>query len=177
METWRTIPEFPQYDVSDAGNVRSRRLPIDGRRSHRPMPHLMVPYVTPLGYRQVILLKPGQTKAYRRFVHRLVALAFLPNPENCSDVAHEDGVPGHDHVGNLRWATHTSNQLDMRRHGTMQDGEKCVTAKLTAEQVEQIKAAKEIFGRGVQVVLAARFGMGTAQISRIVNGRRWASTY
>ena len=177
METWRPIPGFPQYDVSDAGNVRSRRVPIDGRRSHRKLPHLMTPYVNKLGYRQVILLKPNRTKPYRRFVHRLVAMTFLPNPDSLSDVAHEDGVPGHDHVSNLRWASHTSNQMDMRKHGTMQDGEKCVTAKLTAEQVEQIKAAKEIFGRGIQRVLAARFGVSKAQISRIVNGQRWASTF
>lgn len=177
MTEWRTVEEFPEYEVSRDGQVRSWRLPIDGRKPHRPVPCLMVPFVSDMGYRAVMLLRPGTTKKYRRTIHRLVALAFLPNPEGLSDVAHQDGKPGNDWVENLRWASHASNQMDMRQHGTMQDGEKCLTAKLSAEQVEQIKAAKEIFGRGIQRVLAARSGMSTAQISRIVNGRSWASTF
>lgn len=176
-EEWRRIADFPDYEVSNLGRVRSWRAPVDGRSDYRERPVLMVGFVTDFGYRSVMLRKPDDAKPHRRSVHRLVAEAFIPNPDSLADVAHREGVRAGDHVENLRWSTHRDNQMDMRRHGTMQDGEKCCTAKLTAEQVEQIKAAREIFGRGVQHRLAGFFNISKAQVSRIVNGARWASTY
>lgn len=175
IREWRRIRDFPDYDVSSEGLVRSWRGRCDGG-SRRASPVLMRGYVSAFGYRSVMLRKPGSPKPHRRLVHRLVAEEFIPNPNNLSDVAHREGVRAGDHVANLRWSTHRDDQMDMRRHGTMQDGEKCVTAKLTAEQVEQMRAAIELFGRGSQRRLARYFNISFAQVSRIKNGRRWAST-
>lgn len=106
--------------------------------------------------------------------HRLVAIAFLGWPADpaLTDVAHNDGNPANNHVSNLRWATHRDNQLDMREHGTMQDGERCITAKVSAQQAAEIARRAQIRGEGVK--LAAEFGLSKAQISRIKNGRRWS---
>jgi hypothetical protein len=119
-----------------------------------------------------MLKRDGDTKVYRRTAHRLVALSFLPNPHNLPDVAHNDGDPANNHVSNLRWSTHRDNQMDMRRHGTMQDGDKCISAKLTPEQAAEIRRRAQKRGEGVR--LAAEFGLSKAQISRIKNGKRWA---
>lgn len=56
------------------------------------------------GYIRVNLAKDG--KKYRNAVHRLVALAFIPNPENKRTVNHIDGNKQNNHVSNLEWATH-----------------------------------------------------------------------
>lgn len=177
---WRRIAEFPDYEVCEDGRVRSYRRKSrtwrNPRSGVREVPVILKGTVTPFGY-TAFILRGSDGEPHRRMAHRLVALAFLPNPEGLSDVAHNEGVAAGNHVGNLRWATHRDNQMDMRPHGTMQDGERCVTAKLNPEQIEQIRAANEIFGRGVQRRLAAHFRISTAQVSRIVNGRRWASTY
>lgn len=106
--------------------------------------------------------------------HRLVASAFIPNPHGLTDVAHNDGNPANNRVSNLRWSTHRDNQMDMRQHGTMQDGEKCVTAKLTKEQALELRRRLLAGGRGAGVRLAAEYGLSRAQISRIKNGKRWA---
>jgi len=59
-----------------------------------------------------------------RYIHQLVAEAFLgPRPEGM-DVAHWDGKPGHNAASNLRYASRSENQLDMRRHGTHLNGRK-----------------------------------------------------
>jgi hypothetical protein len=105
--------------------------------------------------------------------HRLVALAFLPNPRHLSDVAHNDGDPSNNHVSNLRWSTHRDNQMDMRRHGTMQDGERCVTSKLTTAQALAIRARVIAEGRGSGRRIAKEYGLSFAQVSRIKNGKRW----
>ena len=175
IREWRRIRDFPDYEVSNDGLVRSWRGRCDVGGS-RASPVLMKGYVNDLGYRSVMLRKTGSPKPHHRLVHRLVAEGFIPNPNNLPDVAHREGVLAGDHVANLRWSTHRDNQMDMRRHGTMQDGEKCITAKLSAEQVEHVRVSIELFGRGCQRRLARHFNISTAQISRIKNGRRWAST-
>lgn len=165
------------YEVSNMGRVRSwRRKSRVWRNPHdevRAEPVVMQGSVMPLGYVAHVLRKSGDSKPFRRLAHRLVALAFLPNPHNLSDVAHQDGNPSNNCLSNLRWSTHRDNQMDMRRHGTMQDGERCITAKLTAEQAKSIRARAQIRGEGVK--LAQEFGLSKAQISRIKNGKRWQS--
>jgi HNH endonuclease len=126
-----------------------------------------------LRYHSVMLRKSNDQRSYRRMVHRLVAEAFLVNPYRLSDVAHNDGNPSNNRVDNLRWSTHRDNQMDMRRHGTMQDGEACITCKITAEQAKTIRERAKVRGEGVK--LAAEFGLSKAQISRIKNNRRWQS--
>jgi len=74
---------------------------------------------------------------------------------------------------NLRWATHRDNQMDMRAHGTMQDGEKSITAKLTEEIVAEIRRLVATGPRGTQRRLSERYGISHAQMSRIVSGKRW----
>jgi len=180
LPRWRTVDEFPLYEVCEDGRVRSYRRKSrtwrNPRSGIREEPVILKGTTTPHGY-TAFILRGDNGKPTRRTAHRLVALAFLENPKGLTDVAHNDGNPGNNHVSNLRWSTHRDNQLDMRAHGTMQDGEKCITAKLTGKQVEEIRATRAAAGRGSQVRLAKKYGISVAQISRIVNGTRWASTY
>ena len=119
-ERWLPVAGFPGYEVSDQGNVRSMpRKGADGRRlggrTLRPRP-------TPTGYLRVGLCLDREV--VDRYIHQLVAEAFLgPRPEGM-DVAHWDGKPGHNAASNLRYASRSENQLDMRRHGTHLNGRK-----------------------------------------------------
>lgn len=173
---WKTIDGFPDYEISINGEVRSYRPKGKIRAERRTSPYIMTGFRGERGYHSVMLRKPSVAKPHRRMVHRLVALAFLPNPNNLSDVAHNDGNPSNNNVSNLRWSTHYDNQMDMRQHGTMQDGEKSCTCKLSTEQVAEIREFAKSNGRGSGVILADRYGISKAQVSRIINGTRWRST-
>lgn len=163
IEEWRVVEDFEEYEVSSFGRVRSNRSTNS---------KILTGTITKFGYVAVILRKSGNSHPHRRLVHRLVALAFLPKPPNLyTEVAHNNGNPGDNHVSNLRWALHSENQLDMRKHGTMQDGERCVTAKITEEQAREIARRAKIRGQGRK--LSQEFGLSPAQISRIKNGQRW----
>lgn len=129
--------------------------------------------VTRRGYVAHILREYEGAKPRRMLIHRMVALAFLPNPNKLPVVSHIDGNPSNNDVSNLRWSTHRENTMDMRRHGTMQDGEKCITAKITEEIALEIRRRHKEEGRGSGIRMAEEYGLSPAQISRIANGFRW----
>lgn len=63
------------------------------------------------GYKQVCLQKDA--KQYMRYVHRLVASAWLPNPDNLPEINHKDENKGNNDISNLEWCTHQHN-IDCR---------------------------------------------------------------
>lgn len=97
METFKPIDGWPWYEVSDAGNVRS--LLTGKLRKFSKCAH---------GYLNCMLsIEGGKGKAF--YVHRLVAMAFIPNPYRLSDVDHVDGNASNNAVANLRWVSHRDN--------------------------------------------------------------------
>jgi hypothetical protein len=164
MERWKKVDGFPWYEISDQGKLRSSKTSITKTVSGTKHAKGYVVYT----------LTDNAGKKHRKLAHRLVAIAFLFNAdERLTDVCHNDGVPDNNLHTNLRWDTHQNNQLDMLRHGTAQTGEKSCTAKLTLEQVEDIKKRVAEGPRGTARKLAFECGISVAQISRIVNGKRW----
>ena len=67
----------------------------------------MKPGLTKKGYHNVGLWKNGKGKTHT--IHRLVGIAFIPNPDNRPKVDHIDEVKTNNHVKNLRWATTSQN--------------------------------------------------------------------
>lgn len=95
MEIWKDVPDYEGiYQVSNYGNVRR-----DGK-------HLK-PGIGSHGYPLVVLSKGGKTKSFT--VHRLVASAFLPNPNNMKCVNHKDESRTNNHVDNLEWCSFKYN--------------------------------------------------------------------
>lgn len=102
-EIWKDIPGYEgRYRVSSWGRVMS--MNFEGRCG----PRLLRGTVSCYGYRVVTLYKDGKEKKW--FVHRLVAIAFIPNPGNKPMIDHIDTVRTNNHIENLRWCTLTENQ-------------------------------------------------------------------
>ena len=172
---WRVIAEFPMYEVSSEGYVRTWRRKSRKWRNPQPgvrdEPVVLKGSVSPLGYVAFILRKEAGGKPYRRTAHRLVAQAFLAPPEpGQTDVCHNDGNPANNRVENLRWDTHQNNQRDMLRHGTAQCGDSCVTAKLTDAEALEIFLAVISGPRGTQKRIAKKYGVSRALVCNIAKG-------
>ena len=98
-ETWKPINGFPKYHVSNQGrikNIESGRI-FTGTRDA-------------FGYVHVRLINPQGTYTLRK-IHRLVAEAFLPNPEGKPIIDHRDGDKTNNTLENIRWVTYSENTV------------------------------------------------------------------
>ena len=109
IEIWRPVPDFDGlYEVSNEGRIRSLdRIVTNMSYTRKMRGKLMTQWKDTKGCYHVTLSKDGVK--YMPFVHRLVALAFIPNPEQKEQVYHLDGDRSNNHVTNLTWGTNSEN--------------------------------------------------------------------
>ena len=107
METWKNI--FKNYQISDNGRIKSQRriikMPNGGHRVHEE--RILKPYHDKDGYLVIQLCVDGKVKYF--LIHRLVAMAFIPNPNNLPQVNHIDGNKENVCASNLEWCTCREN--------------------------------------------------------------------
>jgi hypothetical protein len=147
QEEWKDIKGFEGlYRVSNTGIVKAleRKVMNNGglQKKHEKIlkPGKSREYLT------VFLCKEG--KVYPRVVHRLVAEAFVPNPNNKPFVDHIDTNPQNNNAENLKWVTQKENCLNplTRKHNSeSKKGHKCYLAHHTNETKKRI--SEKLTGR------------------------------
>lgn len=109
MEIWREIKGYPNYMVSNLGNVKSLGRWINGKNKGKRWQEekIMKQQLFKCGYLYVCLWKERKMKYCR--VHRLVAEAFIPNPNNYPIINHKDENRQNNNVENLEWCDQKYN--------------------------------------------------------------------
>jgi hypothetical protein len=163
-EIWKSLKNIVEhgdnYEVSNYGNIRNASTE-----------RIVKPFVKKNGYLQVDLYLNGKRK--KSHVHRLVALAFIPNPEGKLEVNHKNGDKTNNSVEELEWSTRVENvkhsfDSDLRN----QDGSNNPNATLNEEKVAKIRAMYKS-GLYLQKELAKLFNVDRLTISNVVNFKSW----
>lgn len=123
-EIWKDIDGYEGlYQVSNMGRVKSlertRNMNLPSHKKPAPVSERILTFGKSLGYRSVTLAKCGVNKHFR--VHKLVALAFIPNPDNKTQINHKDGDKHNNRVDNLEWVTPKENQRHAIKLGLRDD--------------------------------------------------------
>lgn len=94
---WRTVKEYERYEVNTKGEIR-----------HKKRKHILTPRKNSGGYLYVSFNIEGKRKNFA--VHRIVANAFIPNPNGYSKVNHKDYDRTNNNVDNLEWVSSSQNK-------------------------------------------------------------------
>lgn len=157
----KPIKDFPKYFISPVGDVFSTKwgkFKKLKQTTHRQ------------GYKVVSLGSPRKTLR----VHRLVAEAYLLNPENKPEVNHKNGDKSDPHVRNLEWTTKSENIKHGYDNGLYPDksGEGNGRAILDETKVREIKRMLRTEKSCTKV--GRKFGVSDAVIRHIKNGTTWS---
>jgi hypothetical protein len=169
-DRWLPIPKYEgRYDASDRGRIRS--LVCGGRGGGalpRAMPLILEPKINEDGYEAVGLWN-AEGKRHTKLVHRLILETFAgPCPAGCEG-SHLDGVRAHNNIRNLVWEPRKANNNRRRGHGTMPQGETSGQAKVTEDDVRELRASVRLVARE----WAERKGVTETNAMYILQGKSW----
>ena len=142
LEEWRDLPGYEGlYQASNLGQIRGPRGTVNKPFKNRD------------GY-LVATLYNGRKKS-RTGAHRLVAMAFIPNPDNKPQINHKNGIRTDNRPENLEWVTCSENNLHRRRvlHGGGGREKRPVRCLDTGVVYPSITAASKATGAGLEKIL------------------------
>jgi DNA-binding XRE family transcriptional regulator len=172
MEIWKAIPQYEGvYEVSNLGQVKCLERFVNGKGKGKKLvlEQIINPQIDK-GYFRVNLYKNGKLK--RIAVHRLVAIAFIPNQEEKPQVNHINGIKTDNRLENLEWVTLSENMIHAYKENLLvRKGEKHTQNKLSVSNVIEIR---NLLSQGVkQDEIAKKYGVIRQTISCIKIGKSW----
>lgn len=166
MELWKDIKDFEGlYQISNMGRIKSLARPCKGFGYKYAVDRIIKPLRMANGYYEAVLFRNG--KRTIRMLHRVVAEAFIPNPDNLPLVNHKDENPQNNAVENLEWCTPKYNA----NYGNRQK-------KTRQSSLKYYKPVRQLDMDGNEVAIyqcmndAMRAtGIDSTQISRVCKGK------
>lgn len=172
-EIWLPVVGYEGvYSVSNLGRVVRHALPSQKRGDYLPKQKF-----NNCGYLRVWLYSPADKSQVPRFVHRLVAMAFLGEPPNeKSQVNHRDGDKANNRLTNLEWNSPSENTWHaVHVTGKIPKGSKSFFAKLHESDVVQIKSL--LMTGKTCVAIARLYNLTATTIQYIKQGKTWGHVH
>lgn len=118
QEAWKQYPDYPFIEVSNLGRVRTKdRIITDRRgRKYHIKGRVLKQQRDQCGYMQVHFKVNG--KSVCLYIHRMVAITFIPNQNGYPEVNHKDNNRANNNVSNLEWCTREYNNAYREKYGT-----------------------------------------------------------
>ena len=156
-EIWMPVKNHETYcKISNYGNVRSIRTgKLRKLQKHSDGYYCLIFYIN--------------NKSHIKYLHRLIAETFIPNPNNLPEVNHIDGNKLNNSIDNLEWCTHRQNIIHAYKNQLINHSYG-ITAKLNKNDVNEIR---KLYPSHTQLELSKIFNISKSQIQRIVNNKSW----
>lgn len=148
QEEWKVIGSKKQYKISNFGRFENANGISSGREDT-------------IGYMRVTVDSKNKS------IHQLVAIHFIPNPENKPDVNHIDCNKKNNHIDNLEWVTKQENSIKLSESGGHSSNN-----RITEQTVHEIKALLRTKWYSHRQI-ADIYGVTRPCITFIANGNRW----
>ena len=178
-EVWKDIVGYEGlYKVSDKGNIYSvERI---GSQGNKWGGITLKPAITRTGYLQVQLYKNGIME--RNYVHRIVAEAFITNPNNHPEINHIDEVKANNNVKNLEWCTkkYNINHGTRNERSAQANSKKVKAVNVETGEVITFNSAQEARGKGYPNVREACRGVNKSSNGTLIGdghtykGHKWS---
>lgn len=169
QEEWRKIPSFGLYSASSLGRIRRDATIVQFDKHtksgvRRRYPDLIMKlHTNPDGYQMVGLID-DQRHRTNVFVARMIAFAFLPNPENLPEVDHIDRNPANNVVSNLRWCSRSENNRN--RIFQSNTGQQHITREVVERFVVYLPNRKKRYFSTLEAAISYRDASSSMQQCR-----------
>lgn len=172
-EIWIPVPKLEDsFEISSASRVRNKTTKT-----------ILSPQIKGSKYVFFMLYNRKSKKRVKKYLHRMVALCFVPNPYKLHEVNHIDGNKLNNSVSNLEFVTPSQNQLHAIRTGLRTNffkpgdtnGEKNKLSKLTWKYVDELRAwgAEKKRTNKEMKAIATKYGVGFSTIYNVINRKSW----
>lgn len=171
IEIWEPIKGYEgRYEVSTLGRIKSLAGKMWGKTSQQE--RVLIPAKAPNGYMRVLLYNSNKRKLIS--LHRQVAIAFIPNPDNKCCVNHKNGIKTDNRAENLEWCTQKENIRHSKKMGLSiyAKGENVGSSKLNEVEVVEIRSLYKT-GQHTNRSLADKFNVCPMTINLIVRYKIW----
>ena len=168
VEKWEPIEGYDgMYQVSNMGRILSMK---------KGTPYILKPYPTRQGYMMVRLYENGGKRNYRDYaVHRLVAIAFIPNNDGKPEVNHIDGNKANNCADNLEWCTPKENMAHSWEKGLSNNTYKAIQQHSKDVQTPVIVTnvqTGESYKFASQKEACKALGLDTRNLNMVLKGKR-----